>query len=205
MVWALLQGTAKRIWSSPGELQTPYDHLFLECLQKEIMRKRHISMSHWNYSTVEKIFVGEPNTVHASGGPIDERVGYESLCQLPLWPGGPQWLDFGVHFQAVCAYKSSQFLQWKNSTDLVGILSLAHLWGFRPYPKGIVCRTAGKFVFPTYSLFLFSDSKDISCTTTTFAAWLFALQASCLSAATSGLSSYGSQSLLRQTGLMQLM
>lgn len=136
------------------------------------MRKGHISMSHWNYSTVEKIFVGEPNTVHASGGPVGERVGYESLCQVPLWPGGPQCLAFGVHFQAVCAYKRSPFLQWKNSIDLLGILSLAHLWGSSPYPKGIVCRTAGKFVFPTHSLSLFRDSKGISYTRTALAAWL---------------------------------
>lgn len=60
-------------------------------------------------------------------------------------------------------------------------------------------------MFPSHPLSLLSDSKGISYTTAAFAAWLFALQASCLSAATSGLSSNGSQSLLRQTGLIQLM
>lgn len=46
MVRALLQGMAKRVCSSPGELQTTYDHLFLECTQKETMRKGHISKFH---------------------------------------------------------------------------------------------------------------------------------------------------------------
>lgn len=72
-------GAANHLWPSIPRV-----------LSEETMRKGHISKFHWNYSTVERIFVGEPNTVHASGGPIGESVGYESLCQVPLWPGDPQ-------------------------------------------------------------------------------------------------------------------
>ena len=61
-----------------------------------------------------------------------------------------------------------------------------------------------QFVFPTHPFSPWSGSKGVSCVMA-FVAWLLALQASHLSTATSRLSSNGSQSLLSQTGLIQLM
>ena len=74
--------------------------------------------------------------------------------------------------------------------------------GFSAYLEGIASRAMWKFTFPTHPLSPLSD-KGISYAMA-FVAWLLALQASCLSTATSELSSNRSWSHLSQAGLMQL-